>query len=74
MVFRISFPPMTACVRCGEISRAAIGIPVLCVTVWDAPGLVEMLTDQFLFFFLFFPSQYFVCKGSRKKKVVHDLA
>lgn len=39
MVFRISLPPITACVRCGEMSKAEIGMPVLCVTVWEAPGL-----------------------------------
>lgn len=45
MVLRISFPPMTACVRCGEMSRAAIGMPVLWVTVCDAPGLERWLDD-----------------------------
>jgi hypothetical protein len=39
IVLSISFPPTTACVRCGEISKAAIEMPVLWVTVCDAPGL-----------------------------------
>lgn len=42
MVLRISLPPMTACVLCGEISRAVIGIPVRWVTVCGSPGLVTL--------------------------------
>jgi hypothetical protein len=42
MVLRISLPPMTACVLCGEISRALIGIPVRWVTVCGSPGLVML--------------------------------
>lgn len=39
MVLRISLPPMTACVRWGEMSKAVIGMPVLWVTVCEEPGL-----------------------------------
>ena len=38
----ISLPPMIACVLCGEISRAAIAMPVLWVTVCGSPGLVTL--------------------------------
>lgn len=43
IVLRISLPAMTACVRWGEMSSAAMGIPVLWVTVWGSPGLQEVL-------------------------------
>lgn len=39
MVLRMSLPAMTAWERLGEMSRAAMEMPVLWVTVWEAPGL-----------------------------------
>ena len=39
MVLRISLPAITACVRSGEMSKAAIAMPVLWVTVCGSPGL-----------------------------------
>ncbi len=38
-VFKISRPARTTCVRLGEMSRAAMGMPVLCVVVLDDNGL-----------------------------------
>lgn len=38
-VFSISRPARTTCVRLGEMSRATIGMPVLCAVVLDDSGL-----------------------------------
>lgn len=44
MVLRISLPPITACVRSGEISKAEIAMAVLWVTVCGSPGLYKRIS------------------------------